>query len=321
MSSSAELSRTLEVAQDLWAFETVFWGKPLYLYLFCGDRPLLCDAGPAGLPTELLLPALDRERLLPTGLAFLLNAHSHIDHYGGNGEFKARFPHLVILAHAREVELIADHQKEYDAIYDRWPSLFQFEPSFREEWLRLGGEETGPDIGLQNDTIIDIGGRRLQVVDLSGHSFGDLGLYDAERRILFSGEALLAQGARNDAGTVVAPPYYESAENYWCSLDVVQSLDVECLCTSHFGILKGEAVRTHVAESRRFFEEYERGILEILHAAGKQGLTVEAVAREYAARYSPFDFRLETMQAVSTHLDFLATKGMIRRRNGRAVAT
>ena len=85
-----------QLASGIYALETQFWGKGLNLYLFKGERTLLCDPGAAGMATELVLPKLEEAGLLKDGLDFLLNAHSHIEHYGGNAEIKAKFPALVL---------------------------------------------------------------------------------------------------------------------------------------------------------------------------------------------------------------------------------
>jgi len=307
-----------EIVPGVIALETLFWGKKLNLYLFTGDGSLLCDAGAAGMPTEFILPNLGRIKP-PVQLRYLLNAHSHIDHFGGNAEFRRRFPELVILALAKEMELIADHEKQYRIIYDRWTALFQFDEKFHKECIELSGDNVGPDMGLQGDEIVDLGGRAVRVINLPGHSFGDIGVYDAADKVLFSGEALLGEGARNDAGEIVAPPYYENAQDCYTTIQTVQNLDIRYLCTSHFGVLEGEAIQTHLNECLDFFNRYEQDVLAVVKAAGKKGVSAEEAARQYAEKYSPFEFRLETMQLVSTHLDYLEEKGFVRRQQGRFV--
>ena len=309
-----------ELATGIYALETQFWGKGLNLYLFKGERTLLCDPGAAGMPTTLVLPKLEEAGLIDNGIDFLINAHSHIDHYGGNAEIKARFPGIVIMAHANELDFIADAAKQYSIIYDRWPGLFEFGNEFRDECIKLGGVGTRPDIGLQGGEIINLGGITLTVVNLFGHSFGDIGVYDAQYRRIFFGESLLGEGARDDSGEIVGPTVLRKRETYEATLGVIKSLDVNVLGTSHCGVLEGQAIARHLAESVQFFTDYENNVADVVSRGSTQGVTAEEAARRFADDHSPFEFRLETMQLVSSHLALLQRKGRVRKEQDRYVS-
>ena len=185
--------------------------------------------------------------------------------------------------------------------------------------MELTGREVRPHIGLVGGERIELGDFSLEVLCLAGHSHGDLGLYDAERKLLFSGEALLASGAKDDADNVVAPPYYESAENYDAALGLTAELDVDVMCTSHFGVIRAGEARDHILESRTFFDAYERDVLETV-VCGAGQFDAEQTARQFAEKFSPFEFRLETMQLVNTHLAHLQRKGKVVEKDGHYTA-
>lgn len=134
-------------------------------YLIAGDeRAILFDSGPGERDIRPVLESLTR---LPITAAF---SHTHYDHIGNH----ARFASVAALDHPSLRARMQDGRFT--------PSLAQHgalgRPSFPiTEWWTV-------------DSHVDLGGRRLQVLHVPGHTPESVALFDPERRWLFSGDFL-----------------------------------------------------------------------------------------------------------------------------------
>ncbi|MFA0889573.1 MAG: MBL fold metallo-hydrolase [Synergistales bacterium] len=150
-------------------------------YLLLGDnRALLIDTG-NGIAN---LRAQCREL---TGLPILLaNTHSHIDHVGSNYMFDeiAAFDDPMALArrtaalgylHAKAVTYIEGSAvwKSFPKGFD--PAVFCIPPYRVTHWLREG-------------EVIDLGGRRVEVLYTPGHSPDSVCFLDRQARMLWVGD-------------------------------------------------------------------------------------------------------------------------------------
>ena len=88
----------------------------------------------------------------------LLNTHSDRDHIGCNSQFTRFYMHPAEEAHYRE----------------------------------SGG--TGELIPIKGDDIIDLGSRRLKIVELPGHTPGSIAVLDIANRVLISGDPIQENG-------------------------------------------------------------------------------------------------------------------------------
>jgi glyoxylase-like metal-dependent hydrolase (beta-lactamase superfamily II) len=124
------------------------------------------------------------------------------------------------------------------------------------------------------------------VVHLPGHSPGSMGMYDQERRLLFSGDALQAHGTSTQGIAGAA-----DREAYYRTLDKVDALEIDHLLAAHpyFPFTDSHVhpraeVRRYLAESRRFVDEIDEEILGTLRAAGGAATAPQLADRICAAR-------------------------------------
>ena len=110
----------------------------------------------------------------------VLNSHGHVDHACGNAQFGGAYIHPLDMALAREHNGREMRMAELDTA--QVPLDFDL-----ESYLSLGTGELMP-VG-EGDTF-DLGGMMLQVLHLPGHTAGSIGLWCAQRRLLWVGDAM-----------------------------------------------------------------------------------------------------------------------------------
>jgi glyoxylase-like metal-dependent hydrolase (beta-lactamase superfamily II) len=143
-------------------------GEPLYYqrnvsYLIVGeDRAILFDSGPG---ERDISPVVEALTSLPVTAAF---SHAHFDHIGNHDRFES-----VAL-----VDVPSLRERVQDGIFQ--PTFAQYadfgRPEFAvTEWWAPGG-------------IIELGGRRLEVILSPGHTPESIVLHDHERKQLFTGD-------------------------------------------------------------------------------------------------------------------------------------
>jgi glyoxylase-like metal-dependent hydrolase (beta-lactamase superfamily II) len=158
------------------------------------DADLLVDAG-LGLAS---LREAARELFAADVLAVATHAHS--DHMGGLHEFEHR------LVHAAEADTLRrgddvfpvdegayspETRAALDAIgYDISGGLLTAAPYRGFDARRHALKGCEPTRRLEEGDVIDLGDRAFEVLHLPGHSPGSIGLWEAKRGLLFSGDAV-----------------------------------------------------------------------------------------------------------------------------------
>jgi glyoxylase-like metal-dependent hydrolase (beta-lactamase superfamily II) len=203
-------------------------------YLRGRDRDLLIDTGNG---VSALRPFL--ARLARGGRpreTVCVCTHAHIDHVGGFHEFERR------LLHPAEDDLATRVRSTAPLAPALWPAeiLAQLAqsgfhpPSVLLDAVPYPGfdpygfrhERAAPTHLVQGGDEIDLGDRRLSVVDLPGHTPGSIGLIDHEERALISGDAVY------DGGLIDTLPESD-VEAYTRTMETLRRLDVDVVYPGH----------------------------------------------------------------------------------------
>lgn len=124
----------------------------------------------------------------------LLLTHGHWDHIGASALMKQYG--APIYAHKADIPWLTDFDLHWQIGFGQFKDADDFPvPPERYDtfWSEIG-EPVSVDHFVQEGDVLTFGEVSLRVVELSGHSAGSVGYYDADLDVLFTGDALMHTG-------------------------------------------------------------------------------------------------------------------------------
>jgi glyoxylase-like metal-dependent hydrolase (beta-lactamase superfamily II) len=168
------------------------------LFLVRGrDRDLLVDSGLGlGSLRDELRDVFERP-------VVAVATHRHFDHTGGLHEFDE------VVVHRDDAEAVANAEGFASLRIEDYPpeelSGYEAPPSLQTALPRDGFDvgsyavtAVAPTRVVDEGDEIDLGDRRFEVLHLPGHTPGEIGLWEAETRTLFSGDCVYESGVLLD---------------------------------------------------------------------------------------------------------------------------
>lgn len=176
--ASDEWFQVYESAPGVYSIVEPYHFEETISHLIVGaDRAILFDTGMGFLPIRRVVERITR---LPVTV---LNSHTHYDHVGGNAEFSSIL--AVDSDYTRANMAGFPHER---LVSDIGPEAFcKGTPGFdRNTFYTKPWKATGH---VADGDILDLGGRRLQVLRVPGHTPDAIALIDAENGLLFTGDS------------------------------------------------------------------------------------------------------------------------------------
>ena len=160
---------------DIWK---IYERHEATMYLVCGSkRACLIDSAYGLTDLKGLVGELTK---LPV---FVINTHGHVDHVLGNHWFDR------VLMHPADQELYQEIVDGYaDMLAQDWvkQSYGKFIKDLDPSTVRFPSAE-----GIRDGAVIDLGGKKLEIVEIPGHTAGSIMLLDPDEKICFSGDAII----------------------------------------------------------------------------------------------------------------------------------
>jgi len=157
--------------------------------------------------------SLETDGIKQDDIRYIINTHSHPDHFEGSMEFNDN-PAVKIALHEQELGFLEESGK---MMYG---------------WFGLDLPNVSVDMPLQEGSI-SLGDETFEVILTPGHSPGSIGLYWPSKKALFSGDVIFDRNVgRTDFpggnGSILKKSIVELSE-----------LEIDHLLPGHMGIVEG----------------------------------------------------------------------------------
>ena len=203
----------MKLADDLYVYE---WTNPYEnncnSFYLGGAVQALIDPGLTIYLDDLLLQ-MKRDGINREDIRYVINTHSHPDHFEGSEVFAS--DENVSLGLLKE---------EFDFYNSSGKEMYRM--------FGLGAPDIHIDMLLESGTL-ELGGEPFEIIHVPGHSPGSLALYWPARKALFPGDVIFVQ----NVGRTDFPG--GSAELLKDSIQRISELDSEYLLPGHMGIIQG----------------------------------------------------------------------------------
>ena len=203
----------MKLDQDVYVYE---WDNPYEnncnSFYIGGTVQALIDPGLKRYVPD-LLKKMEADDINPIDIKYVINTHSHPDHYEGSEIFSKSG--IAIALHTAEIKFLEEIGAD---MY---------------EWFGL----TFPKIDINlplSEGELQLGREQFQIFLIPGHSPGSIGLYWPERRILFPGDVVFDQNVgRSDFPGGNGSLLKES-------IRTLSTLDIDHLLPGHMGMVSGK---------------------------------------------------------------------------------
>jgi glyoxylase-like metal-dependent hydrolase (beta-lactamase superfamily II) len=242
-------------------------------YLLSGERPALIETGPARV-AAVVAEGVARAGVAPEDLGWIVLSHIHLDHAGGVGDLVRTFPNATVVVHpfgARHLvdpaRLLASSARVYGALMDTvYGGLTPVEAS------RIKAAEDGE--------VIDLGGRRLELIHAPGHARHHMAVFEPDAGALFAGDGVGVLLPGDQVVRPATPPPDFDRDLAVRSLRGFARRQPAYLVLTHFGPITPPAERLAGAEERllRWCETAEV-------AAREHGPDVDHIEAALTARF------------------------------------
>ncbi len=260
-------------------------------------------------------------------IRYIVITHAHPDHFGLVGRLVQHTTAKVVM-----------HELENVLVHERYLDI----DNLLEEmgyWLRINGvpEITRPllqrsslsklgYVAVAKPDIVVQGGEHLQLADFNfeiiwtpGHSQGHICLYEPKRRILFSGDHVLAKITPNVSMHVQSMS--NPLADYLNTLNSISKLPVEITLPAHENVISNLCER--VAEIKQHHKNRNQEIIQVLMHGAKNAYQVSSMLSWSTggngwSELPDHSKRMAVTETIS-HLELLFAKEIIEKTNQKGV--
>ena len=192
--------------------------------------------------------------IAPQQVKYIMPTHVHLDHAGGAGVMMAAFPEAQLVIHPSGARHMIDPSKliaATRAVYgeDVFNQIYGDIPPVDEARVIIG----------EHDSMVELNGRPLQIIDTPGHAYHHFCVVDETSRGIFSGDTfglsypnLLHNGQRVVLPTTT-PTQFDPAA-LMKSIDLLMTFQPERMYLTHFNELPNPAAL--VDQYKSWVEKY-----------------------------------------------------------------
>lgn len=266
-------------------------------------RTVLVDTAMRGYE-DMLMDALEHVRSLGLPLTWIVNTHAHHDHMGLNSWVQTHTG-AQIVSHVWSRRWLADPDVNYREFVHEFPSLIPDSEALRREVYDTLGPGTFLDVGLIGGEHLDLGDVDVEIIDVSGHVPGEIGLLIRDDHLLILGDVLVGLDLPMFHG-------YVNPAQFRGSLNRIQELvtkgQVTHVSTSHLPPFENPEKILEAVEKR--LHEVDDIHSLVVDVVRQQAATMEMIWHAVsAAKHKRPEFR--GLKMIAGHLAELQSQGEI----------
>ncbi|MCL5070216.1 MAG: MBL fold metallo-hydrolase, partial [Actinobacteria bacterium] len=130
----------------------------------------------------------------------------------------------------RSKDLLVDYTRQFNLITKKASDYYCVSQDFKNFYFELLDREVEIDITFNKELYLNLGDTHLKIINLPGHTMGDIGIINKKDKLLILSELLFKHSRK----TLI---YIEDYNNYIESLNkvkkIVEKVDIKYLITSH----------------------------------------------------------------------------------------
>jgi glyoxylase-like metal-dependent hydrolase (beta-lactamase superfamily II) len=274
-----------ELHPGLYRLEEPDGGRRLCQVVIAGEeRTLIVDAGLPETPHHGLLQLLSSLALDQRPVLLLLT-HPDADHRGGAPTLRDTLAQLEVWGHELDSRQLSDPEVALAERYLAFATSDGVGPGpDRLAALRARlGAPIRLDRALADDTSLDLGGRRAEIMHMPGHSPGSLVCLLPEEATAVIADAAMGRGIPFIDGSLMYPPMYAPPAAYLETIARLEVLRPSLILSGHEPPLEGAAATRFLAASREAANRVSALVREGL--AGRPARTLADLCSFVADRY------------------------------------
>lgn len=252
----------MKIRPGIDVIETTFFGRPLNVVLFRGEKNALVDTGLVGTPAEQIFPEFKQNGFDAKNLDYVFVTHAHADHFGGNEEIRdASGGKAHFCCHELDRAWIEDPPKATREGYGHYVEAGVMKPEELETGIEVSGNGVKIDTALKGGESFELGhGLELEIFFLPAHSPGNISILEKKNKALVFGESVCGKAQYNTEGQILTVPYYEDLETYLNSVKRFARIDFELLIPSHMSVMTRKEGLEFIKESLDFALKFDREV-------------------------------------------------------------
>lgn len=307
-----------EVADGVHRIEAPMGERFVACYLVVGEAAaLLVDTGVATSPEGSIVPYARSIGLEPGRIRWAVISHCDVDHMGGDAALARSVPGVTLVAHEADRPLIEDVGRIVEERYREFAPDHDIDiDTATVAWCHEVAAAAPVGLALRGEAVIDLGGRRVEVLHTPGHSHGSISVWDERTRAAITSDAVLGASVRLADGRPAFPPTYRYVAEYRATIADLERRGPAWLLMAHEPVMDAAAARAFLAESRGFADRLEGLAIEELREGPR---SLRELIETLAPRMGPWDRPAWDSLAYGLlgHLEDLEVRGLVQRLPGR----
>lgn len=215
----------------------------------------------------ILLEVLKRKGISPDAVAYVMPTHVHLDHAGGAGGLMQQCRNATLIIHPRGARHMIEPAK-----LEAGSLAVYGEEVFNKLFGRLIAVDSNRVQLAEDESELDLNGRKLLLLDTPGHARHHYCVYDEISRGLFTGDTFgasypeLNQGRSRFIFPPTTPVQFDPPA-WLSSLDRLMSLNLQRVYVTHFGMheevpalvkLLRQSIQDHAATGQEYVDTENR---------------------------------------------------------------